>query len=140
MTVIAGSRETGLLVIGIRSLIICICMASKAGIRCVVIIPVVAGCTIIGDCGMCTIKCVIVIVDREAGGHPFRVCRMAQGAVIWNAQGDVVGIDAFIVIIAMTPHTGIWGILESPTVAGRTIIRDRDMRPGEWENLIMIKT
>ena len=56
-------------------------MASFTRIGCIVIIAVVAGCTIIGNRNMCPIQDPEIIVVGELGRTPAGLGRMALGAI-----------------------------------------------------------
>ena len=56
-------------------------MATEARIRCVVVIPIVASCTIRSDVCMCSIKHIEVIMYIKRGWNPFAL-GMASRAVI----------------------------------------------------------
>ena len=65
MTACTIGGELQGLVIRIRRLVIVRLVAAGAGVRCVIVVAVVAGRTVIGDQGMCTIQRVIVVVDGK---------------------------------------------------------------------------
>ena len=77
----AGSRElrSGVVRIG-RSCIICR-VAAVAGIRRVVVIAVVADCTVIGNRGVRTLQHIIVVVYRECGRIPVRIGGVAGSTI-----------------------------------------------------------
>lgn len=88
----AISRELQGLVIRIRGLIIIRLVAAGTGIRSVVIIPIVARRTIIGDHGMCPIQWIVVIVNGKGGGFPSRFSGMTGSAFYRKSEDRVVRI------------------------------------------------
>jgi hypothetical protein len=100
--------------------IVCL-MASDTGIWGIVIIPLVAGITIIRNTCMCARQRVILIVDRECGRLPAGICRVAVLAVCGNTNGSVIRVCSFIIISFMAGNacgwsTGIPGGMTSNTI------------------------
>lgn len=73
--------EPDLFVVRIIGAIIIRTVAAKAGIRRVVIIPVVTGRAIVGDARMSAGQWPEVIVNGESGGHPIGVSSVTQGTI-----------------------------------------------------------
>lgn len=68
-------------------------MATKTSIRGIVVIPVVAGSTLIGNQSMCPIQRIIIIVDRECCRRPAGSCGVTHGTVRRNVQDYVIWIE-----------------------------------------------
>ena len=81
MTDSAIGRKLQLDVIGVGGLIIVLGVASVAGIRRIVIIPVVAGYTVVGDGGMGPVEGIVVVVNGKSGRHPAGLGSVAAAAV-----------------------------------------------------------
>ena len=100
-------REPGSFVIWIGGGIIIVLVTSHTGIRCIVVVTIVAGRTIIGNVGMSPNQRIIVIVYGECRGHPVRIGCMAHVAIGRNIQRQVVRIDTLVVVGLVTGHTGV---------------------------------
>ncbi len=61
-------------------------MASGAGVGRIVIIPVMASGTVIGNYCVCAVEPIILIVIVEARRHPPRLCAMAGSAIVGKAE------------------------------------------------------
>lgn len=71
--------------IGIGGLVVVGLMTSDAGIRRgICIIPVMA-LVAVCNAGMCASQCIIIIMGRECGRLPARVCCVAGCTGVWNA-------------------------------------------------------
>ena len=69
-------------VIGVTHAVVVGLVAAYAGVWCVVIVSSgMASCAIVGNCRVCPVQSVIIIVNREAGRIPARLCRMAHGTI-----------------------------------------------------------
>ena len=102
-----------------------------ARIRCIIVIPVMTGRTIIGNTRMRSIEGVIIIVNGECGGLPTRTGGMTSGAIGRNTQRYVVGIQALVVIGGVTSGAIGGGTLISIGMTFNTI--GRHVRSGERE-------
>ncbi len=69
--------EADLFMVGIIGPVIIVAMAPETGIRRVVVIPVMTGCTVIRDPRMRTGQWPEIIMDGEGRRYPVRICRMA---------------------------------------------------------------
>jgi hypothetical protein len=125
---VAIGRELQGNVIGVGRLVVIVLVAPIAGIRCVVVIPVVAGCTIVGDAGMRPNQSEEIIVVSEGSRHPVWLRGVACGTVRREAQCRVVGIGRLVEIVMMTPDTGIRGIVVIAAVAGCAVVGNISMR------------
>ena len=67
-------------------------VAAKTSVRRIVVIPIVAGRTVAGDGGVCTIQWIKIVVDVKRGGHPIRLRRVALRTVRRQAEGIVVRV------------------------------------------------
>lgn len=74
----------------VGGLIVIVDVTAIAGIRGVVIIAIVTGGA--GLRNVCPFNHIVVVVFRETGGFPSRVCRMTGTAAVSNADGIVVGV------------------------------------------------
>ena len=97
----AGCGKIGGNVVGICRLVIFISMANKACPWQIVIIPVMAGGTFIGNGNMCTGQYVVIIVDREGGRFPAGLRCMTGFAGGWNVDGSMVRIGRIAVVCCM---------------------------------------
>ena len=105
MAGLAIYRELLCLVIRIRHLVIVCRVAAEAGVRCVVVVPVVAGSAIIGYDSMCAIQHIIIIVNGKAGRRPIGLRRMTGSTVRREAQRHVVRIGTLVEIRRMASRT-----------------------------------
>lgn len=93
VTILAGGREARRRVFGTVGRVVIGGMATKTGIRGIVVIPVVAGSTLIGNQSMCPIQRIIIVVDRECCRGPAGSCGVTHGTVRRNVQGYVIWIE-----------------------------------------------
>ncbi len=107
-------------------LIVIVNMTACASIRCVGIVPVVAGYAIVRNGGMRAVqrvKTVVVKRRRRPGGFA-----VTGGAIGWELLGDMVRISRLVVIGRMTACTGIRRRIVIAVVAGGAIVRNGGMR------------
>ena len=78
MTTFTIGRELGRTVIRVCGIIIIHHVSSRTGVRCIGIIPVMTGGTIIGNGSMGPVQCIILIVVVECGRIPFRFFCMTR--------------------------------------------------------------
>ena len=102
----AVRRELLCNVVWIGRLVVVGRMATCTGIRCVVVVAVVAGGTFVGDRRMRTVQRVVVVVDGKTGRFPANI-RMAGRTIGGYPQGAVVGIGRLVVIGCMAARTGV---------------------------------
>ena len=114
--------------VGVHSSIVICLVTANAGIRCVVVIPVVAGGTICID--VRPVQHIIVVVDRECSRFPTRRRGMAHGTISRNVQQRMFRIEAGIVICLVTGYTGSGYVQIIPMVAGIAIVGNGQVRPG----------
>ena len=91
--------------IRIGGLVVFIRVASKAKIRSIYIIALVAGKAIAGNSCVCSLQRIIIIMDRESGRLPVRISGMAGFTVVGNTYSVVVRIDRLVEIGFMTGKT-----------------------------------
>lgn len=108
----------------ISRLVVIIQMTANTGIRCVVVVPVMALITSGRD--MCAGQGPVIIVDRECCRTPARVGSMTIFAGRGNVSSLVVRICSGIIIWQMTADTGIRGTVII-TVMTQVTIRDIGM-------------
>lgn len=82
-------------------------MTTITGIGRIVVITVVAGRTVIGNHGVCTIQGIVIIMYRKRSRLPARGSRVAHRTISWNTQCGVIRIDRLIKIGGMAARTGI---------------------------------
>ncbi len=140
MAILTGGGQLVGWVIRIGRAVIISLVTTYAGVRCIVIISIVAGGAIVGDACVCPIQWIIIVVDRESCRLPARRRGMAHGTIRWDHQSNVIGIQARIVIRCMTTRTGIRGVVVIAVVTGIAVIRNRYVRPGEWIDGAVIKS
>ena len=124
----------------IRRLIIIRCMTSSTGIRCIRVIAVVAGGTIIGNSNMGPVQSIVIIMYRESRRFPIRSRGMAHFTVGRNTERYVIRVDGLIIIGGMATGTGIRCIGIVAVVTSVTIIGYLYMGTREGINGIMIKS
>ena len=139
MAILTGGGQLVGRVIRIGRAVIISLVTTYAGVRCIVVIAVVAGSAIVGNSRVCPIQWVVIIVDRESSRLPARRRSMAHGTIRWDHQSNVIWIQTRIVIRGMTARTGIRGVIVIAVVTGITVICNRNVRPGEWIDATVIK-
>ncbi len=105
----------------------------------VVVIAVVACCTVVGNGSMRPAQNPIIVVDRESRRIPIGVGRMAHRTIGWNAKGDVIGVGTAVEIGQVAADTGVGGIDIVSLVAGVAVVGNRDMRAGERIERIVVE-
>ena len=114
-------------------------VASDTGAGRVVVIPVVAGSTIVGNCSVRALQRIIVIVDRETCRCPTRCCGMAHRAIGRDIQGCMFRVGCLVKIGGMAARASIGGIVVIAVVTGITIIRNGCMRTRQRIHRIVVK-
>ena len=117
MAVVAGGREANLGMVGIIGGVVLRGVAAIARIGGIVVVPVVAGGTVIGDARMCPGQRPEVIMNGEGGGEPVGVGRMAQSTIGRQSQVLVIGIGTRIIIGCMATGTSVRCVVVIPLVA-----------------------
>ena len=121
-----------------RSIVICL-VTTHAGVRRVVVVPVVTSRAIIGNTRMCPVQIVIIVVNRECGRLPTRGGRVAHGAIGRDVQCNVIGVGRPVKIRGVTTRAGIGRIVEIPSnMTKSAVVRNGYMRSSEWVNLVVI--
>jgi hypothetical protein len=105
-------------------------VTAHAGIWRIVVIPIVAIHTTC-DGRVCPVQRIIIVVDRERGRFPTRLCRVAHRTVRRNGQRNVVRIEACVVIRRVTALTSVRRVVIIPVVTCIAVIGNRNMRPCE---------
>ena len=124
----------------IRRLVIICCMTSRTGIRCIVIIAVVAGSTIIGNCSVRPVQGIVIIVNRESSRIPAGCCCMTHFTVSRYTERHVIRVGRLIEIGGVAAGAGIRRIRVIAVVTGITIVGYLYMCPGKGINHIVIKS
>ncbi len=93
VAILTGGREARGGMFGAIGRVVIGGMTAKTGVRGIVVIPVVAGSTLIRDQGVRTIQRIIIVVNGEGGWRPARSRGMAHGTVRRNVQGYVIWIE-----------------------------------------------
>lgn len=114
-------RELGGLVVRIRGLVIIIDMAAGASIGRIVVIAVVASCTIVGDSGMSAIEGIVAVVAIKSSGAPSGLGSMAGCTVAGQAEGVVVRVGRSIELGGMATGTICGGACVAAAVAVKAI-------------------
>ena len=107
-------------------MIVVVNMTASASVRCVGIVPVVAGGAIVRNGGMRAVqrvKTVMVQRRRRPGGFA-----VASGAIGWELLGDVVRISRLVIIGRMAACAGVRRRIVIAVVAGGAIVRNGGMR------------
>lgn len=91
-------------VIGVGRLIVIICMTTRAGVRCIVVIPVVAGGAIVCNGSMCAVQLVIIVVNCKCRGFP-PGGGVASRTIRRDRERSVVRVGALIVIRRVASRT-----------------------------------
>ena len=102
-------------------------VATFAGIRRVVVIPIVTDRTVIGNSDVCSGKWINRFVV-EGGGCP-SVFIVAGGTIHRELQGNVVGVRRLVVIVEVTAVARVGRIVVVAVVACRTIVGYDGMCP-----------
>ena len=118
-------------VIRIGSLVIVRLVASGTGAWCIEVIPVMTGCTVIGDQGMGAIQGVEVIVIGEQGRVPVGICGMAGGTIHGESKVVVIRIARLVEILSMAGGALGWCASISCGMTGSAV--DSQMAAGERE-------
>ncbi len=126
-------------VIGRRRVGIIGCVTAVAGIRCGVIVAVVAIGAVVGDGRVCPVQRIIIVVDRERRRFPARRGRVAHRTIRREVQRYVVWIGGLIEIRAVTAVTSVRRVGESPVVTRIAIAGDRNVRARERINSTVVK-
>ena len=80
----------------IGGLVVILLMASCACVRCVVIISIVAGHTLVSNNSVGTVERVIFIVNRKGSRIPIWYRGMTGSTISWNTYRQVIGVYTFI--------------------------------------------
>ena len=115
-------------------------VTTHTGIGCIIVIPVVAGDTIVGNRGMCPDQWVVIIVDREAGRFPAWSRGVTHRTIRWNHERNMVGIQTRIVIWRVTARAGIGGVVVIAVVTGHTIVRNGQVCSGKRIDRVVVKS
>jgi len=70
-------------VVRIRRTVIIIRVTANTGIRCIIVVTIMAGGAVIGDDGVLPIELVVIIVDIESRGLPSWLGGVAAFAICW---------------------------------------------------------
>ena len=107
--------------VGIGRGLVIIGMTASAGIRCIIVITVVAGRTVVRNSSMGSDQWIEVIVNGESGRCPTRICGVTGFTGCGQVQRDVTWVGTLGIIIGMTTGAGIGRIVIITVVAGRTV-------------------
>ena len=116
-TVIAEAQRH---VVGVAGLVKIRAVATRTGVRGVVIVPVMTGCAVVGDQRMASCQGIKIIVV-ESRGRPGRL-RMTTRTVGRELSRFMVRIYRLVKIRQVTTHTGRGRIIVITVVTGRTVI------------------
>ncbi len=108
---VAGSTigwELRSLVIGVGGGIIFCRMTPGAGIGRVVVIPIMAGSTILGNTRMCPIQGMIILVNGEGCRRPARVGGVTHGTIHRQIKRCMAGIEGLVKVCGMAGLTRRW--------------------------------
>ena len=114
-------------------------MAAVAGIRCVVVVAVVAGSTIIGNARMRAVQRIVIVVNGECSRFPARVGGMAHRTIRRNIQGGVIRVGTGSIIGRMATRAGVGRIREIAVVTGIAVVRNGHMRPCKRINRVVVE-
>jgi hypothetical protein len=92
----------------IGSLVVLGLMTTIAYIRCSCVIPIVAGVAIISYDEVGALQDPIVVMDREGGRCPARICCMTFLAGIRDANVGMVGVGSLVISRLVAGKTGVW--------------------------------
>ena len=137
---VAGSavrRELLCNVVGIGRLVVIGRMASRAGVRRVVVVAVVTGSAVVGNHRVRSVQRVIVVVDGKTGRFPAGG-GMAGRTIGGYPQGAVVGIVCLVVIGRMAAGAGIRCVVVVAVVANIAVVRDGGVRSGQRVKTIVV--
>jgi hypothetical protein len=114
-------------------------VTTRAGIRRIVVIAVVASRAIVRDCRVRPVQRIIIVVDRERRWFPARGGRVAHRAIRWDVQGYVVRVGRLREIGGVTAVTSIRRIGVIPLVTSVTIAGNRNVRSRKRINSTVVK-
>jgi len=114
-------------------------VTTYAGAGRVVVIAVVASCTVVGNSRMRPAQNPVIVVNRESRRIPVGVGRMAHRTIGWNAKDDVVGVGTAVEIRQVTANTGVGGVDIVALVTSVAVIGNWNMRPGERIKRIVVE-
>ena len=137
MAVSACCRELLSDVVWIGGGVIIVGMTTCTGVWCIVVIAVVAGCTVIRDRCVCPDQLIEVIVNGERSWRPSGICGMTCFAGGGQIEGQVTRISAGCIVIGMATGAGCGriGVVTLVTIVagyGR-------VRAGEWPHGTVIE-
>ena len=115
-------------------------MASETGVWRVIVIAIVAGGAIIRNGYVRSIEYIIVIVDREGRRRPTGIRSMAHRTIRRNIDRLVIRIYRLVVISCMATYASVWRVVVISLVTGIAIVSNGDVRSGEREKRIVIKS
>lgn len=135
MAHVAVNRDTQSQVVGVNALVVVGHMAAFAGIRRVVVIALVANCTVVGYGDMRPGKRIhaIVVESRRRPG----ILGMALFTICRELPRQVVGVGGRVVITCMAAKAGIRGIVVVAVVAFGTIVGNQCMGPAQHIIVVM---
>ena len=107
MAVSACCRELLSDVVWIGGGVIIVGMTTCTGVWCIVVIAVVAGCTVIRDRCVCPDQLIEVIVNGERSWRPSGICGMTCFTGGGQIESQVTRISAVCIIIGMATGAGV---------------------------------
>ncbi len=125
MAALTIGRNTQRRVVGIDTRIVIGLMAAHTGIRRIVVIPIMAGRTIIGNRRVRPINDPIGIVNSKGRRHPVGLGGMTALAIGRNTQCRMIGINTLVEIGLVAAHTGRRGVIVVAIMATGAIIGHR---------------
>jgi len=125
-------------VVRVGRLIVIVFVAAVAGIRRVVVISVVAGCTVVGNVGMCSHQSKEIVVHGEARRVPVGLSGMAGCAIRGQTQSRMVGVGRLIVIVFVAAVASVRRAVVISVVATRTVIGNISVGAVEHEIVVVI--
>ena len=128
VTLLAVQRELLRFVIRVGCIVVIIRVTPRTCVRCVVVVTVMTGCTVVGNSCVRANQLVEVVVYRERGRCPSRIGSVAGFTSRWQVQRQVIRVDTLVVVRCMTSRTGVGGVAVIPlmtVVASRTRVRAR---------------
>ena len=117
----AVRRELRRRVVGIGGLVVIGGVAARAGIRCIVVVAVVAGRAVVGHCCVRTVQRMVIVVDGKGGRHPVHI-GVASRTVSRDAERVVIGVGRLVVIRCVAARTGIGRVVIVAVVTGIAVI------------------
>ena len=140
VAILTSRRELCRRVIGVVSVVVIVCVATKAGVGSIVVIAVVAKHTVVLNGSMRPVQRPVTVVNRECGRGPVGVGSVAHIAIRGQPQRYVIRVSCLVVIDHVTSLACIGGVVVVPVVTGITIVGNDEVRSSQRVEIIVVKS